>query len=48
MVLAALAYVVYHYRQELTNLALQVKDKCVAMKTKLCAFREEQNDFADL
>ena len=48
MVLAALAYVVYHYRQELTNLALQVKDKCLAMKPKLCAFREEQNDFADL
>lgn len=48
MVLAALAYVVYHYRQEIANLALQAKDKYLAMKTKLCAFREEQNDFADL
>ena len=48
MVLAALAYVVYHYRQELTDLVLQLKDKGLALKTKLCARREEQNDFADL
>ena len=47
-VVAALAYVVYHYRQELTDLALRLKDKTLAMKTKLCACREEQNDFADL
>ena len=48
MVLAALAYVVYHCRQELTDLVLQLKDKGLALKTKLCTRREEQNDFADL
>ena len=48
MVVAALAYVVYRYRQELPDLALQLKDKGIALKTKLCARREEQSDFADL
>ena len=48
MVLAALAYLVYHYRRELTELGLQLKDKGLALKAKLCARREEQNDFADL
>lgn len=45
---AALAYLVYHYRQEITDLALQLKDKATALKAKLSACREEQNDFADL
>ena len=48
MVVAAFAYLVYRYRQELTDLALQLKDKSLALKSKLCARREEQNDFADL
>ena len=45
---AAVGYLVYHYRQELLSLAEQVKEKGEALKTKLCARREEQNDFADL
>ncbi len=45
---AAAAYVIYHYRQELLDLAETVKEKCLGLKTKLCARREEQNDFADL
>ena len=48
MVVAAFAYLVYRYRQELTDLALRLKDKGLALRTKLCACREEQNDFADL
>ncbi len=48
MVVAALGYLVYHYRKELADLALQLKDKGQALKTKICACREEQNDFADL
>lgn len=45
---AAVAYVVYHYRQELLDLAEEAKEKCLCLKKKLCARREEQNDFADL
>ena len=48
MVLAALAYLVCHYRRELTELGLQLKDKVLGLKAKLCARREEQNDCADL
>ena len=48
MVVAALGYLVYHYRRELTDLALRLKDTGLSLKTKLCARREEQNDFADL
>ena len=46
--IAALAYLVYHYRQELMDLAMRLKDKGLSLKTKLSARREEQNDFADL
>ncbi len=45
---AAAAYVIYHYRQELLDLAETAKEKCLGLKTKFCARREEQNDFADL
>ena len=45
---AALAYLVYHYRQELAELAEKAGEKCQGLKKKLCARREEQNDFADL
>ena len=48
MVVAALGYLVYHYRRELTDLALRLKDTGLSLKTKLCARREEQNDFSDL
>ena len=48
MVVAAFGYLVYHYRRELTDLALRLKDTGLSLKTKLCARREEQNDFADL
>ena len=45
---AAAAYVIYHYRQELLDLAETAKEKCLGLKTKLCARREERCDFADL
>ena len=48
LAVAAAAYLVYHYRQELLALADQVKEKSLALKSRLCARREEQNDFADL
>lgn len=48
LVAAAAAYLVYHYRQELLDLAGQAREKCLGLKNKLCARREEQNDFADL
>ena len=45
---AAAAYVAYRYRRELVSLAERAVDWFKSLKTKLCAFREEQNDFADL
>lgn len=48
LVAAAAAYLVYHYRQELLELGEQVKEKVLELKNRLCARREEQNDFADL
>ena len=48
LVVAALGYLAYHYRQELLRLADRVKDNALALKDRLCARREEQNDFADL
>ena len=45
---AAAAYLLYHYRQELLDLAKQAGEKCQGLKKKLCARREEQNDFADV
>ena len=48
LVVAALGYLVYHYRQELLRLAEQAKDSALNLKTRLCACRDEKNDFADL
>ena len=45
---AALAYVAYRYREELADLAGRTADWFKSLKSKLCARREEQNDFADL
>ena len=48
LVAAILGYLVYRYRKELLSLALKAKDKGLALKNRLCACREEQNDYADL
>ena len=48
LAVAAVGYLVYHYRQELLALAEQAKEKGEALKNRLCARRQEQNDFADL
>ena len=48
LVVAAAAYLVYRYRQELLDLAEQAKEKGLALKRKLCACRDERCDFADL
>ena len=48
LVVAAVGYLVYRYRQELLRLAEQAKDTVLNLKSKLCACRDEKNDFADL
>ena len=48
LLVAALGYLAYHYRQELLRLAEQVKEAGLQLKGRLCARREEKNDFADL
>ena len=45
---AAVAYLAYRYREELADLAEKAVGWFGSVKKKLCACREEQNDFADL